>query len=632
MIELLEHNKPTYAELCEKLESNNRVALIQATGTGKSYIIGKYLEEHKGKSLILVPTNAIGDQWEKLLRKTGCDFTIDTYQGMSAHIDDETNYDIVVADEMHHLGSKVWGKSFVDRFLKNESQIIIGVTATEIRYLDNSRDMAYELFGNNTVRGCNLEESIINGILSPFKYISVWYESDKEIKKYLEKTKQIKSGKKDILANEILECKKNIASIKTAFRENLGDNKKIIVFLNSIKSIERHKTEITKAIGAKKNYSISSLDTDKKIAAEIENFEKQVELSVLFCVDILNEGVHLDRVDTVVFLRTTKSPQIYFQQLGRALSADNKNPMVFDFVCNSRSLRKISRDSFINNDRDIERINRNLPKEKQIIVSSYTKELTDLFDEIDDLLRRRKYTEEEIEFVKRHPEMNAIEIAKKLDRNVSCIYQIAKIYNLELRKDKQRHDEETVNKIIENKEKKINEIAQIVGIPESTVSSIMRRKKFKKRRITNFWGDDEIKILKDISLSADEVANRIGRSHQAIQLKRNQLGIYEKERKKEINVCLFDKGWKLSEIEEKLGLTHQWVRKILIDNGRIKKQVKTGVGIGKKRIAQIENGVQLRVYDSAVEAANDNGFKSPGKLNQAARVGGKSYGFYWKYV
>lgn len=147
MIELLEHNVETYQNLCKEMEKHNKVALIQATGTGKSYIISKYIEEHCHNALILVPANAIGDQWQKLLP----DVEVKTYQAMVKGIDGE--YDIIVADEMHHLGSDVWGQKFIEYFMQNPEQKVIGATATEIRYLDNARDMTEEIFDGIAVRG-----------------------------------------------------------------------------------------------------------------------------------------------------------------------------------------------------------------------------------------------------------------------------------------------------------------------------------------------------------------------------------------------------------------------------------------------------------------------------------------------
>ena len=46
-------------------------------------------------------------------------------------------------------------------------------------------------------------------------------------------------------------------------------------------------------------------------------------LKLLYCIDMLNEGVHVDDIDGVILLRSTVSPIIYMQQIGRCLSAGN---------------------------------------------------------------------------------------------------------------------------------------------------------------------------------------------------------------------------------------------------------------------------------------------------------------------
>ena len=44
-------------------------------------------------------------------------------------------------------------------------------------------------------------------------------------------------------------------------------------------------------------------------------------LKLLFTIDMLNEGIHVDDVSGVILFRPTVSPIIYKQQIGRALSA-----------------------------------------------------------------------------------------------------------------------------------------------------------------------------------------------------------------------------------------------------------------------------------------------------------------------
>lgn len=438
MIDLLPHNIPTYEELCKQMETNNKCALVQATGTGKSYIIAKYLEEHSGKSLILVPTNAIGSQWEKLLSRTECDFTVDTYQGMSTHIDDEANYDIVVADEMHHLGSDVWGNAFINRFMQNVSQKVIGTTATEIRYLDNSRDMVEELFNGVAARGCDLKTAIEKKILPTFTYVSVWYGNDKDYEEYADKAKKIKdkTAKEQVLGKLEL-CKQNQKSIEQAIKENLSDEPhKIIVFLNSVDSMDNTEKAIKKAFSAKKTYKINSRMKKGTVNKNISDFENDNKrTTILYAIDMLNEGVHIDGVDVVAFLRTTESPAIYFQQLGRCLAVSkvNQKRTVFDFVCNSSNIKSLYNDGETEEKGLISRINNSLSKERKIIIKNYTKELSDLFYEIQDYISPF-WSEEEILFIKEHSNYTLKELADALGRTKHALEHVCSRKNLDYKK------------------------------------------------------------------------------------------------------------------------------------------------------------------------------------------------------
>ena len=82
-------------------------------------------------------------------------------------------------------------------------------------------------------------------------------------------------------------------------------------------------------------------ETSKEFAA----FKKDNSdhLKLLFCIDMLNEGVHVDDVCGVVLLRLTISPTIYKQQIGRALSASRKKEaVIFDIVLNIENLYSIN--------------------------------------------------------------------------------------------------------------------------------------------------------------------------------------------------------------------------------------------------------------------------------------------------
>ena len=48
--------------------------------------------------------------------------------------------------------------------------------------------------------------------------------------------------------------------------------------------------------------------------------DESEHLKLLFCIDMLNEGIHVDNVSGVILLRPTVSPIVFKQQIGRALS------------------------------------------------------------------------------------------------------------------------------------------------------------------------------------------------------------------------------------------------------------------------------------------------------------------------
>lgn len=65
-------------------------------------------------------------------------------------------------------------------------------------------------------------------------------------------------------------------------------------------------------------------------------------LKLLFCIDMLNEGIHVEDISGVILLRPTVSPIVYKQQIGRALSASKKkDAVIFDIVLNIENLYSI---------------------------------------------------------------------------------------------------------------------------------------------------------------------------------------------------------------------------------------------------------------------------------------------------
>ena len=60
---LFEHNVETYEKMEKMFESTDRVGVVQPTGTGKSFLILKWIEDYAGDSIIILgPSNEIFSQ------------------------------------------------------------------------------------------------------------------------------------------------------------------------------------------------------------------------------------------------------------------------------------------------------------------------------------------------------------------------------------------------------------------------------------------------------------------------------------------------------------------------------------------------------------------------------------------
>ena len=92
------------------------------------------------------------------------------------------------------------------------------------------------------------------------------------------------------------------------------------------------------------NFGISAAQPDSddpgtdKAFADFKTDESD-KLKLLFCIDMLNEGVHVEGISGVILFRPTISPIIYKQQIGRALTAgDTAAPLILDVVNNFEGL------------------------------------------------------------------------------------------------------------------------------------------------------------------------------------------------------------------------------------------------------------------------------------------------------
>ena len=67
------------------------------------------------------------------------------------------------------------------------------MTATNVRYLDNNRDMAEELFDGHVASEMSLGEAIVRGILPAPKYVTTVFKYQQDLARYQNRVNNLRS-------------------------------------------------------------------------------------------------------------------------------------------------------------------------------------------------------------------------------------------------------------------------------------------------------------------------------------------------------------------------------------------------------------------------------------------------------
>ena len=174
-ISLFEHNQKAYESAWNMLCETGKAAVIHPTGTGKSFIGFKLCEDHPDATVCwLSPSEYIfKTQLENLAAAADgyvpenlLFYTYAKLMNISEEELSEIRPNYIILDEFHRAGAEFWGAG-VQNLLKSYPEVpILGLSATNIRYLDNQRDMAVELFDGNIASEMTLGEAIVRGILN----------------------------------------------------------------------------------------------------------------------------------------------------------------------------------------------------------------------------------------------------------------------------------------------------------------------------------------------------------------------------------------------------------------------------------------------------------------------------------
>jgi superfamily II DNA or RNA helicase len=234
-------------------------------------------------------------------------------------------YDYVVADEFHHADAPGWQRAL----RRVAAGFLLGLTATPERA--DGRDVA-ALCDHNVVFEIRLPDAIREGFLLPFHYFGV--RDDERVNH-----DSLRHADEETLGAALSLTTRADLVLAHAIEKGFDGPRRVAIgFCAGVKHATFMSARFTERGHAAEAVSAAtSLDERRKHYANLQDPAHPLEW--LFVADVLNEGVDLPAVNTVVFLRPTESGVVFLQQLGRGLRkhASTRVLTVIDLVGHHRS-------------------------------------------------------------------------------------------------------------------------------------------------------------------------------------------------------------------------------------------------------------------------------------------------------
>lgn len=397
--QLFKHNKIAYQKVMKAFETSDRTCVVHPTGTGKSYLIAAVSESYQ-KVLILGPNNFVLDQVHDVLtwRDKAKDVEYTTYQMLAFSDSIKTGYDLICLDEFHRAGAPEWNGAVEEMLDANPQAKVFGTTATHIRYLDDERNMADELFDGNIASHITIAEAWNQSILPIPRYVSGLFQWEKTVEDVMERINRsrklsAKEKRERIfrLTNAHLHWELSYGMPAILKKHLDRDARRVIVFCSGIEKMEQMREEVIgwfrdAGFTIAGTYLMHSNLRDREQREQMERFEDDTDeagVKLMFSVNMLNEGIHIPNVNAVLMLRTTASRIIYMQQMGRCLTAANTaKPLVLDMVDNITTTTAITEIAIAFDAIEIPEAEREGRKPRKFEVKDYTLSVRELVEKL----------------------------------------------------------------------------------------------------------------------------------------------------------------------------------------------------------------------------------------------------------
>ena len=235
-------------------------------------------------------------------------------------------YDYVVIDEVHHSQAG----SYREIFTRLSPQLLIGLTATPERM--DGQEIKPD-FNNRFAAEIRLQDAVNQELLVPFDYFCVTDDS-------VDLSKVVCRGEKYDVASLNLKYignRQRFAIIQRALNKYVANPMecRAICFCCSVD----HANDMARMFVESGYRALAVTSRNSQDIDEASARLARGDINYLCVVDMLNEGIDIPEIDTVMFLRPTESLTVFLQQLGRGLRlADGKESLtVLDFIAQANN-------------------------------------------------------------------------------------------------------------------------------------------------------------------------------------------------------------------------------------------------------------------------------------------------------
>lgn len=350
--------RPFQLRILEALEAERqrgsfRNLLVAATGTGKTVISAldykRFADQHESKPSLLFVVH----RKEILEQALGCFRTVLRDQNFGELLVDgqeptewrhvfasiqslnrkqpwadhgPTHFRFVIIDEAHHGAAS----SYRPLFDHLQPQILLGLTATPER-MDGSSILPD--FGDQFAAEIRLPEALEEKLLCPFHYFGVSDNVDLEADQFWKNGRYDVSELENVYTGDDMRALQRVDLILGALLRYQPELEGVrgVGFCAGVRHAE-YMAEKFNDVGIPSATLLGS--TPKEMRPEIMRQFRDGNLTFLFAVDVLSEGVDVPEINLVMFLRPTESLTVFLQQLGRGLrhAPEKECLTVLDFV------------------------------------------------------------------------------------------------------------------------------------------------------------------------------------------------------------------------------------------------------------------------------------------------------------